>query len=133
MRRLDKNESIKPVQLPSDINTSTIELIYLLNELAKRTKLGFIPFSEVTDKTDRNLIPYVDKDGYGEPIGAIVSDMDVNEVHHDIIHTYNDFLNGVVFTFCPFDNEQNGYILVRITDWLNTINIVDGYWQIVFD
>ena len=141
MRRLDKNEFMQSVQLPSDINTSTIELIYLLNKLANRTEIGFIPFSQVTEDSDRNLIAYVDKEEYGEPLGTIVADMCVldDDCHHDIISTFNDLIDGVTFVFCPYDEEdvsilkRDGYISVKITDWKNEIAIEDGEWEVLFN
>lgn len=66
----------------------TIKFISLLNQLAEKSKNGYIPFSKATAK-NKNCILYDDESTYsnGHPI---VCDTCIDEIHHDIIDTYNE-------------------------------------------
>lgn len=78
----------------------TIKFISLLNQLAEKSKNGYIPFSKATAK-NKNCILYDDESTYsnGHPI---VCDTCIDEIHHDIIDTYNE-----INITCKYDTSIN--------------------------
>lgn len=106
----------------------TIKFISLLNQLAEKSKNGYIPFSKATAK---NCILYDDESTYsnGHPI---VCDTCIDEIHHDIIDTYNEIYDpeGIVIRLV-IEGEES---FINITCKYDTsINIVvdNGTWYTV--
>lgn len=108
----------------------TIKFISLLNQLAEKSKNGYIPFSKATAK-NKNCILYDDESTYsnGHPI---VYDTCIDEIHHDIIDTYNEIYDpeGIVIRLVIEEEES----FINITCKYDTsINIVvdNGTWYTV--
>lgn len=82
----------------------TIKFISLLNQLAEKSKNGYIPFSKATAK-NKNCILYDDESTYsnGHPI---VCDTCIDEIHHDIIDTYEGEESFINIT-CKYDTSIN--------------------------
>lgn len=108
----------------------TIKFISLLNQLAEKSKNGYIPFLKATAK-NKNCILYDDESTYsnGHPI---VCDTCIDEIHHDIIDTYNEIYDpeGIVIRLV-IEGEES---FINITCKYDTsINIVvdNGTWYTV--
>mgnify|MGYP007100872873 CR=1 FL=1 len=71
----------------------TIKFISLLNELAEKTKNGYIPFSKATSE-NIDCILYDETETYSNGY-PIILDTCMDEIHHDIIDTEDDepFIN----------------------------------------
>lgn len=113
------------------MDLETIKFIALLNDLAEKTKNGYIPFSKATTK-NKNCILYDDESTYsnGHPI---VCDTCIDEIHHDIVDTYNEIYDpeGIVIRLVIEDDEafinitciydESIDIVVDNGKWYNTI------------
>lgn len=108
----------------------TIKFISLLNQLAEKSKNGYIPFSKATAK-NKNCILYDDESTYsnGHPI---VCDTCIDEIHHDIIDTYNEIYDpeGIVIRLVI---EGEGSFINITCKYDTSINIVvdNGTWYTV--
>ena len=109
----------------------TIRFISVLNQLAEKTKNGYIPFSQATAE-DTNCIMYDDTTKYSNGY-PIILDAFIDENHHDIIDTYNNIYaqKGIIIRLVIVDEEpfvnitseynQNIDIVIEGGKWYNTI------------
>ena len=105
----------------------TIKFIALLNNLAEKTKNGYIPFSKATTK-NKNCILYDDESTYsnGHPI---VCDTCINEIHHDIVDTYNEIYDprGIIIRLV-IEGEEAFINITCIYDESIDIVVENGRW-----
>lgn len=105
----------------------TIKFIALLNNLAEKTKNGYIPFSKATAE-DTDCILYDDESTYsnGHPI---VCDTCINEIHHDIVDTYNEIYDprGIIIRLV-IEGEEAFINITCIYDESIDIVVENGRW-----
>ena len=115
------------------LNTTTLKFLYMLNDLAERSKSGYIGFSKYRHDTKMDIstgILFNDTDG--PDYGKIVLDMCVDEQHHDIISTYDQWIENTSYDIrVRIEESDNGesiyWIDVTGNDNLNIV-IEDGRW-----
>ena len=115
------------------LNTATLKFIYMLNDLAERSNSGFLGFSKYRHDTKIDLsagILFNDTDGPN--YGKIVLDMCVDDQHHDIVSTYDQWIEesnyDIRVRIDESDDGENVYwIDVTGDDDLNIV-IEDGRW-----
>ena len=112
------------------MNFETIKFISLLNQLAEKSKNGYIQFSKATAK-NKNCILYDDESTYsnGHPI---VCDTCIDEIHHDIIDTYNEIYDpeGIVIRLV-IEGEESFINITRKYDTSINIVVDNGTWYTV--
>lgn len=96
----------------------TIRVVGYLNELAEKTRHGFMKFSEVTPSSEVKGIVY-DDSGDNE----VVLDMIVDEMHHDIVSFYEDVIGGATFVI---EDDTGTYVQVGLPRGF--VIIEDGHW-----
>lgn len=115
------------------INIATLKFLYMLNDLAKRSNNGYIGFSKFRYDTEADItagIIFDDSDGAG--FGRIIADMCVDEQHHDIVSTYDQWIEESNYDIrVRIDESDDGedvyWIDVTGDDDLNIV-IEDGRW-----
>ena len=117
------------------LNIETIRFIKMLDELAEKTKKGIFDFKEATEDNRQDRIFYdercVHDDGsFGVVLDSCVID-DPDCIHHDVISYYGN--ESDEYAVCAIvDREENDvYILVRLTTSDEQIVIKDGEWYFV--
>lgn len=108
----------------------TIKFISLLNELAEKTQNGYIPFSKATSE-NIDCILYDETETYSNGY-PIILDTCMDEIHHDIIDTYNEIYDpeGIVIRLVIEDGEP----FINITSkYDKDVNIVveSGRWYTI--
>ena len=109
----------------------TIKFISLLNELAEKTKNGYIPFSKATLPENANCILYDETQTYSNGYPVILHTC-IDENHHDIIDTYNEIYEpeGIIIRLVIEDDEP----FINITSkYDKDVNIVveSGRWYTI--
>ena len=108
----------------------TIKFISLLNQLAEKSKNGYVPFSEAAPE-DKDCILYDNESTYsnGHPI---VCDTCMDEIHHDIVNTYNEIYDpeGIVIRLVIVDDEPFINITCKYDSDINII-VENGKWYTV--
>ena len=115
------------------LNIATLKFISMLNELAERSKQGYIGFSKYRYDTEADItagIIFDDSDGAG--FGRIIADMCVDEQHHDIVSTYDQWIENTSYDIrVRIDESDDGEVIYWIDvtgdDDLNIV-IEDGRW-----
>lgn len=122
------------------LDVSMIRFLCMIQELAHRSKIGIVPFSELKS-TDRPYLIYDDKkpddrNGDGVIYYPVVLDCIVDAEHHDVVSTYNDLLRQPEYVgdysvsvvrdtvtgedlHCiveVVDEDNNGYVSIYIAD-----------------
>lgn len=99
------------------INVETIRFIDMLNDLARKTTKGFVPFSKYTGQEEYENCVIYDDHSYIKDVGyRIPQNMCVFPEHHDIIGYYDgSSWQGRVQIGAMID-EDCEYILVRFND-----------------
>lgn len=106
------------------MNQETIDAIYfisVLDDLAEKTKHGFVKYSEFTGSSPSCSIVYDDL--YDN---RLVRSMVFGENHYDIFDYYDDN----IFESAYVNDEIDPVVVIELTpDEENTILIEDGCWR----
>ncbi len=111
------------------LSIQAIKLISILNELAEKTSHGYMPFSAYNYSSDFSGILFVDTndDHYGE----IILDMCVDEYHHDVISTYENYLDEPSLEIrAETDIDANTQWITVNHDSGMSITIENGRWYL---
>ena len=104
-----------------------VKFVEMLNMLAQQSRYGYRPFSEYTYRTrDFDGIVFIDRTG--PHFGKIAFDMCLDEYHHDVVSTYNDFVRGVEYDARVIDDEEDGYYIEITCEQNVTFVVIDGRW-----
>lgn len=115
------------MNMNSEIDLRTIMFVEMLNDLAEKSKNGFIGFSKYRNEDDRNSIIFDDKEGPN--YGMVILDMCVDGIcHHDIISTYNDYLYDVNYDVRVIDDDEGGYFIDVTCDHGVSFCVENGKW-----
>ena len=116
-------------------NTVVIKLIAFLNDMAEKSKKGFIPFSKLTeDKEDEAGIIYDDSTPlecrYGcQTTYPAVCDCIVDDEHSDIISTWDDIFAKYGFTVQIVEDDEETWMEVSSEEDSNfSIVVENGKW-----
>ena len=116
------------------VDLQTLKFISMLNTLAEKTTYGFTGFSKLNYTPDEDYhkhgIIYIDDDSTS--FGKIIMDMCVDEHHHDVISTYDTYVNGMDYDVRVVSDERSSeepiyWIDVTDTSGLSIV-IEDGRW-----
>ncbi len=99
--------------------------ISMLNLLAEKTTNGYIGFSKAKYDEFDTMIIYDDAE---DSIGEIVMDKCVDEEHHDIVDTYDYYVEGINYEVRYMQNEEGEEYLEVTNDYNDCIVIENGYW-----
>ena len=116
------------------INIETIKFIKTLDELAKLSSKGILPFDNATQYNKNDFLFFNDKAGDNDEGYKVVLDscvIDIEDIyHHDIISYYDsDSLEYKIRVF--FDDENSPYISVVLLISEEEIIIQNGSWYFV--
>ncbi len=135
-----KNEFMNDLFSTSDLFsqpdiTKTISVIFkfraMLDELTEKSKGKYIGFSEYTHENSSDYdIVFDDRDG--KNFGRVVLSMCVDEAHHDIVCTYDDYVDEADYKVRVFEDEyeENYYYMTITTSDGLCIVIENGKWYI---
>lgn len=113
----------------SGINMETIKTLEMINMLVQKAKNGVKPFSEATLKNMDNYIFY-DEKAETENGFPIVHGMMVDEDHHDVLSTLDQYINSEdEYTVrVRFDEDDYMYIEFQLDDGI--IEIDENGWYV---
>ena len=111
----------------SGINMETIKTLEMINMLVQKAKNGVKPFSEATLENMDNYIFY-DEKAETENGFPIVHGMMVDEDHHDVLSTLDQYINSEdEYTVrVRFDEDDYMYIEFQLDDGI--IEIDENGW-----
>ena len=111
----------------SGINMETIKTLEMINMLVQKAKNGVKPFSEATLENMDNYIFY-DEKAETENGFPIVHGMIVDEDHHDVLSTLDQYINSEdEYTVrVRFDEDDYMYIEFQLDDGI--IEIDENGW-----
>lgn len=113
----------------SGINMETIKTLEMINMLVQKAKNGVKPFSEATSENMDNYIFY-DEKAETENGFPIVHGMMVDEDHHDVLSTLDQYINSEdEYTVrVRFDEDDYMYIEFQLDDGI--IEIDENGWYV---
>ena len=113
----------------SGINMETIKTLEMINMLVQKAKKGVKPFSEATLENRDNYIFY-DEKAETENGFPIVHGMMVDEDHHDVLSTLDQYINSEdEYTVrVRFDEDDYMYIEFQLDDGI--IEIDENGWYV---
>ena len=113
----------------SGINMETIKTLEMINMLVQKAKNGVKPFSEATLANMDNYIFY-DEKAETENGFPIVHGMMVDEDHHDVLSTLDQYINSEdEYTVrVRFDEDDYMYIEFQLDDGI--IEIDENGWYV---
>ena len=113
----------------SGINMETIKTLEMINMLVQKAKTGVKPFSEATLENMDNYIFY-DEKAETENGFPIVHGMMVDEDHHDVLSTLDQYINSEdEYTVrVRFDEDDYMYIEFQLDDGI--IEIDENGWYV---
>lgn len=113
----------------SGINMETIKTLEMINMLVQKAKNGVKPFSEATLGNMDNYIFY-DEKAETENGFPIVHGMMVDEDHHDVLSTLDQYINSddEYTVRVRFDEDDYMYIEFQLDDGI--IEIDENGWYV---